>query len=423
MAACSTNLDQAISNIVALLEKENNGLVGIPAYIITPDEGIGGGKRKQKGGTDICVSTPETGTDAEKVFHLVLQHLNTTKNKSDVALSAIKLASISKLLRDSFDQTPESRLSIALQDFVNQIRTKHGRIFARKDSNSHYVNITRRPDESWISALPGYLIELQKNYDDMIKSVPQFKSQLKNTKNVSEPLLNDYEYFANQIKAEIAVEEAAKQQAAKQQDFEFYEYNPPRPPSRPTGILPYIFDIYLTINTDNTYNIDEFIYLFDTTYKMTDPDDVYQQGIVFTKGKFFVKTASYDTEPGSSFYLPPADGLGAGQDHNTLINIANNPKDLKKQLFAIRPNNNKYEFKQILYFISRIKTILDLQAKAATAAAPQAVHQASLAGGGCITILGRRRKIIKQGRTNYIKYKNELITLTVAKKLDKKKAK
>jgi hypothetical protein len=50
------------------------------------------------------------------------------------------------------------------------------------------------------------------------------------------------------------------------------------------------------------------------------------------------------------------------------------------------------------------------------------MRNANMAGGGNATVfvLGRQRKVIKKGRWEYVRYKNELITLKQAKSLEKK---
>lgn len=49
------------------------------------------------------------------------------------------------------------------------------------------------------------------------------------------------------------------------------------------------------------------------------------------------------------------------------------------------------------------------------------IMQVAPQAGGTIKILGRTRKLIKNGRTLYVRYKNELITLATAKKFEKKR--
>jgi hypothetical protein len=398
MSAC-ISLNTAITQIVAAfdtLKKSNNATIStIKTLPLIINLNKSGGK-KQKGGTPnpskpnptLCVNPIEkTEKDLEAMLKIVLETLaKNEKYKNQNALSLIRLMSISKYLYESkkvITRNQSIQPAAAILALLEKLQKTEDQklncnIYIRTSTtNKEYVNIS--------SPLSNRDKLLQTLMENLIhnKSETQTKTEAE----------KELQTFITKIKNELTLENGE------------------------TELCLSNISIYITTDIGQTFfTVDKVIYMYNTICYTNDTEDTFEQGIEYSDEKFYIVN--------KSFYIDEEEGSGQSW-HKEELNPKITNQQLREELYAIRPNENKWAFNELVNVITHISEIIKLTANAkknaaekdAAADAAKATHQG---GSNLINILGRYRKIIsKGGRANYVRYNNELITLTAAKKLNK----
>jgi hypothetical protein len=274
---------------------------------------------------------------------------NQTQNekiKSQNALSIIRLMSVSKYLHDEtrsvvVESTEKIYLNAAIQALVEKFyknKSSYGcSIYIRKNNKSDHIEISSPPNSYY------NFKDIKVKYEDMIKYASELLPQLPLQLNTPAELQEELDAFIAEILNEIEIE-------GKNPD-ELMEEEMERD-ALPTSLQLNENSIYITITDNNgfkDYNLDKVIYMYNTSCYMDDAEDVNLQGIKYENEKLYIVSKSYYVDEDSS---------GMNDYKEQLKNIKKS--ELKTKFHAVRPNKNKFAYRQLLNIIDHIQQIMKL---------------------------------------------------------------